>query len=228
MALTKEQEHRPVKFMKILQTRKEFFLGKSSLVNFQHEKINKKYADYNHDYRNVLYNIYKDRHKLLAADLPKTRCRINALNEVKETFENDMKDEIGKLEGKMKIGWSTMKRLALKLRLKKYNDCEELKNFKFSKNYLKRFVKEYEVTFTRRKSNQKKFSKEELNELRKPINELLSRFPMNRIINMDEIGLPLGESHQKGSFTVETDMDNFKGCVLENILSLLPLKRICL
>ena len=173
-----------------------------------------------YDYSTVLYNIYKDRHRLLTADLPKTKTNIYVFNEVKENFENDLKNEVGKLEEKMKIGWSTMKRLALKLRLKKYNDCEELKKFKFCKNYLRRFVKEKEISFTKRKSNQKKFSNEELNELRKPINELLSRFPINRIINMDESGLPLAETYQKGTFTVETDMDNFKGCVIENVSSL--------
>ena len=151
--------------------------------------------------------------------MPTTRLKyyICAPNEIKEKFENDLKDEVGKLEGKMKIGWSTMKKLALKLRLKKYNDSEELKKLKFCKNYLKRFVKVNEITFTRRKSNQKKFTTEELVELRKPINEVLSRFPINRVINMDESGLPLGQSHQKGSFTIETDMDNFKGCVIESV-----------
>ena len=148
--------------------------------------------------------------------MPKSQSNIWALNEVKENFENDLKTEVAKLEGKMKIGWSTMKRLALKLRSKKYNDCEELKKYKFCKNYLKRFVKEKEITFTRRKSNQKKFSVEELNELRKPINEVLSRFPINRVINMDESGLPLGESYLKGTFTVEKDTENFKECVFED------------
>ena len=150
--------------------------------------------------------------------MPETNSNIWERNEVKENFELDMKNEVAKLEGKMKIGWSTLKSLGKKLRLKKYNDSEELKKMKFSKGYLQRFVKEKEISFTRRKSNQKKFSTEEINELRKPINEVLSGFPLNRIINMDESGLPLAESHQKGSFTVEKDMENFKDRVIGSSL----------
>ena len=84
-------------------------------------------------------------------------------------------------------------------------------------------VKEKEISFTKRKSNQKKFSNEELNELRKPINDVLSRFPMNRIINMDESGLPLAESHQSGSFTVEKEIKNFKDCVTGRFLKSLQI-----
>ena len=162
-----------------------------------------------------MYNIYNNRHKLLAKNLPKTRTNIYNINKIKQKFENDMKSEVQKLEGKMKIGYSTLRSLAKKLRLKKYNDCEKLKNMKFSKPYLQKFVRTNEITFTRRKSNQTKFSKEELIELRKPINELLSEFPINRVINMDESGLPLNQSHQKGTFTCETDMKDFKDCVQE-------------
>ena len=125
-----------------------------------------------------------------------------------------MKEEIGKLEGQMKIGYSTVKALAGKLRSRRHSECEKLKKLKFSKNWIKRFMREHKITKTHRKSNQKKVSKEELVELRKPINDILSRFDKNRVINIDETGLHFAASHQKGSFTCETDMDNFKeGCL---------------
>ena len=121
-----------------------------------------------------------------------------------------MKEEISKLEGQMKIGWSTLKCLGKHLRAKKYSDEEDLKKLKFSKRYLQQFIKRQEVNFTRRKSNQKKISKDELDELRNPINSQLSRFSKDRVINMDETPRPYADSHQKGSFTTETNMDNFK------------------
>ena len=84
---------------------------------------------------------------------------------------------------------------------------------KFHKSWLKQFVKEYKITYTKRKSNQKKFTKAELVTLREPINKLLldNGFRPDRVINMDETGLPLTESHQKGTFTTESEnLENFK------------------
>ena len=157
---------------------------------------------------------------MLAADLETTqrpklpKTNISNRNELQRRFDLDMKEEIRKLEGVMKIGWSTLKCLGNHLRSKKYPNEEELKKLKFSKNWIKRFNREHKITKTNRKSNQKKVSEEELVELRKPINDILSRFDKNRVINIDETGLHFAASHQKGSFTCETDMDNFKeGCL---------------
>ena len=99
-----------------------------------------------------------------------------------------------------------------------------MKTLKFSKNYLRQFVKREEVNFTWRKSNQKKISNEQLNELRKPINAQLSSFSKDRVINMDETGRPYANSHQKGSFTVETNMDNFKARCCHCLQSYLELR----
>ena len=52
---------------------------------------------------------------------------------LKADFEAEVKTEIGKLEGKMKIGWSTMKKIAEKVRTRNYSDASELKNLKFTK-----------------------------------------------------------------------------------------------
>ena len=167
-------------------------------------------------FRSCFYNIYKNRNKLLSADLETTqrthlpKTNITKRDEVLRKFESDMRVEIGKLEAKMKIGWSTLRVLAKHLRSNNYPDEEVLKKLKFSKGYLQQFVKRHEVNFTRKKSNQKKISKEELYELRKPINAKLSRFSKDRLINMDETGEAYADSHQKGTFTLEKDMDNFK------------------
>ena len=139
---------------------------------------------------------------------PKTNIRKRT--DLQKRFDNDMKEEISKLEGQMKIGWSTLRCLGKHLRAKKYPDEEELKKLKFSKFYLKPFTKRINANFTRRKSNQIKISNEQLNELRKPINAQLSGFSKDRVINMDETGRPYADSHQKGSFTLESNMDNFK------------------
>ena len=78
-----------------------------------------------------MYNIYNNRHKLLAADLPTTQSNIYVKNEVKESFEHDLAEEISKLQEQMKISYTTVRNLAQKLRMKKYNDSEELKKMKF-------------------------------------------------------------------------------------------------
>ena len=52
---------------------------------------------------------------------------------VKTNFESEVKEEIGKLEGQMKIGKRTIRRIAEKVRAKRYPDCPELKYLKFSK-----------------------------------------------------------------------------------------------
>ena len=167
-------------------------------------------------FRCAFYNIYKNRKKLLAADLETTqrsdyaKTNISNRKDVQKRFDRDMKEEIAKLEGQMKIGWSTLKCMGSHLRAKKYPNEEELKKLKFSKEYLKQFVQRAEISFTRRKSNQKKISNEQLNELRKPINAQLSRFSKDRVINMDETGHPYADSHQKGTFTCEKNIENFK------------------
>ena len=131
---------------------------------------------------------------------------------IKTEFEEDLRNEILKLEGKMKIGNSTIRSLAKKLRSRNFPDSEELKKLKFSRPYIKRFTNENKIHYTTRKSNQAKVTKEELEELRRPINEILARFPKNRICNLDETGNPFAASYQKGSYTSEQNMENFKEC----------------
>ena len=108
----------------------------------------------------------------------------------------------------------------------RFNEDEDLKKMKFHKWWLKKFTKEHKVTFTKRKSNQKKFTEEELATLRDPINKLLleNGFRPDRVINLDETGLPLTESHQKGTFTTESaNLEKFKSscsffaCYLKSI-----------
>ena len=54
---------------------------------------------------------------------------------MKTDFEAEVKEEIGKLESQMKIGWTTMTQIAEKVRARKskYSEDEKLKNMKFSK-----------------------------------------------------------------------------------------------
>ena len=60
-------------------------------------------------------------------------------------FESEVKKEIGNLEGQMKIGWTTMRRIAEKVRDKRFSNCSKLKNLRFTKEtfeisrYLGRF-----------------------------------------------------------------------------------------
>ena len=172
-------------------------------------------------FRWVLKDIHTNRAQLLQADLktrkdeklPKTNLKTGKNKKpIKIEFEMELKKEIVKLESKMKIGKSTIRTLAKKLRSRNFPDSEELQKLKFSKNYLKRFTTENKITFTRRQSNQAKVTKEELEELRRPINEILARFPKNRICNLDETGNPFAKSYQRGSYTSEQNMDNFKEC----------------
>lgn len=143
--------------------------------------------------------------------LPKTNLKNNEYkNPIKIEFEEELKKEIIKLEGKMKIGKSTIRALAKKLRFRRFPDSEELKKLKFSKQYVKRFALENDLTFTKRKSNQEKITKDKLEDLRKPINEILARFPKNRICNLDETGRNFVDSPQKGTYTSEKNMDDFK------------------
>ena len=147
--------------------------------------------------------------------LRKTNLKNNEYKKpIKIEFEDELKKEIMKLEGKIKIGKSTIKNLAKKLRSRKFPNSEELKNIKFSYNYLKRFTVEKKLIHTRRKSNQVKISEDELKNLRRPINEILAKFPKNRICNLDETPMPFADSYQKGSYTSEQNLDDFKECCL--------------
>ena len=105
---------------------------------------------------------------------------------IEDEFEKTLKNEVSKLESKMKIGYSTLQRLAMKLRSRQFSQEEKLKNLKFSKKYLRRFVAEKKLNFTRRKSNQIKFSEKELAKLRKPIDKFLSEkgFKKDRCFNL--------------------------------------------
>ena len=55
---------------------------------------------------------------------------------IKAGFETEIKEEIGKLEAQMKIGWTTITKIAEKLRAKRYSTNEELKKLKFSKEII--------------------------------------------------------------------------------------------
>ena len=133
-----------------------------------------------------MYRINEQRSKILNHDQNCARKNLSRKTDIENEFEAALKDEIRKLESKMKIGFSTLKKLAEKLRARKFPDDEKLRKFKFSKPYLKRFASDQKVMFTKRKSNQIKFSEQELKELRKPIDQLLldQGFTKNRVINL--------------------------------------------
>ena len=227
-------EHRrnlPKNFMKNYQILKNYFTGTTSSSDSYQKSVSKSstnplvpLTNYNY-FRKVLESINNNKYRLLNNPsfstnpaMKKTNLKNNT--SVKTIFENDLKSEIGKLEGKMKIGKSTLKRLAEKIRSRRYSDSQELKNMKFSKPYLQRFTAEQHVNYTKKSSNQIKKTPEELEELRKPINDLLAEkgFTKDRVINLDESGFMLTESHQKGSYTIESDpQKNFKE-LLEKLL----------
>ena len=82
-------------------------------------------------------------------------------------------------------------------------------------------MKSYKILFTTRKSNQIKFSDEELASFRQPIDKLLldNGFSSNRIANMDESSVPKTFSHQRGSFTTEgQNLENFKASCINFIM----------
>ena len=130
--------------------------------------------------------------KILSSDLSlvqheNQRKNISRRKKIEEDFEDALKKEAAKLEVKMKVGLSTLKVLGTKLRAKMFSDSEELKKLKFSKPYLKRFTRDHQMSYTNRKSNQIKFTENELKDLRKPIDKILldHGFTQNRVINLD-------------------------------------------
>ena len=133
-----------------------------------------------------MHRINQQRAELLKYDQNCSRKNLSRKTDIENEFEAALKEEIRKLESKMKIGYSTLKKLAEKLRAKEFGDDEKLRKLKFCKPYLKRFTSDHKVVFTQRKSSQIKFSKEELEELRKPIDQFLSEqgFTKNRVINL--------------------------------------------
>ena len=135
-----------------------------------------------------MYRIYKQRADILKTeekyDAEKTNLPRKTI--IEDEFEKTLKNEVSILETKMKVGYSTLRRLAIKLRSRKFSQEKKLENLKFCKDYLKRFVSEKEIQFTKRKSNQIKFSEKELKELRKPIDQFLAEkgFEKNRVFNL--------------------------------------------
>ena len=138
--------------------------------------------------RRSLYKIYERREEILKTevDYDSGRSNLSRKTDIEDEFEKTLKIEISKLESKMKIGYSTLRRLALKIRSRQFGQEEKLKRMKFSKTYLKRFVSENNISYTKRKSNQIKFSQKELKELRKPIDQFLSEkgFEKDRCFNL--------------------------------------------
>jgi len=95
-------------------------------------------------FRKTLFNINRDQDYLLNTENDTTRpcsTKRSGTNIIKKTdhlkidFEAEVKEEIGKLESQMKIGWTTMTQIAEKVRARKskYSEDEKLKNMKFSK-----------------------------------------------------------------------------------------------
>ena len=91
-----------------------------------------------------MFNINRDQDYLLNTENDTTRpcsTKRSGTNIIKKTdhlkadFEAEVKEEIGKLESQMKIGWTTMTQIAEKVRARKskYSEDEKLKNMKFSK-----------------------------------------------------------------------------------------------
>ena len=91
--------------------------------------------------RKTLFNINRDQDNLLNAENVATRPLAKKTNIIQKTghlkaeFEAEVKEEIGKLEGQMKIGWTTITKIAEKVRVRKstFSENEKLKNLKFSK-----------------------------------------------------------------------------------------------
>ena len=108
-----------------------------------------------------------------------------------------------------------------------FNDVDDLKKLKFSKWWLKKFTKEHKIIYTKRKSNQIKFTDQELVTLREPIDKWLleNGFSKDRVCNLDETGQPLTESHQQGTFTTEgEDLEKFKSsCISQKYSCFLTL-----
>ena len=129
----------------------------------------------------------KEEYDLGKRNLP--RSNLPRKTKIEDEFEETLKIEVSKLESKMKIGYSTLRRLAMKIRSRQFGQDEKLKNLKFSKPYLKRFVSEKKLMFTKRKSNQIKFSEKELKELRKPIDQFLFEkgFKKDRCFNLGRV-----------------------------------------
>lgn len=92
----------------------------------------------------MLSRINREQDSLLNDENVATDPRSKKTNLLKKTgspktnFESEVKEEIGKLEGQMKIGKRTIRKIAEKIRAKKYSDCPELKNLKFSKETFKK------------------------------------------------------------------------------------------
>ena len=138
--------------------------------------------------RRSLYRINDQRAEILKTEevYDSGRSHLPRKTDIEDEFEKTLKIEVSKLESQMKIGYSTLRRLAMKLRSRQFSQEEKLKKLKFSRTYLKRFVSKNEISFTKRKSKQIKFSEEELKELRKPIDQFISEkgFKKDRCFNL--------------------------------------------
>ena len=105
-------------------------------------------------------------------------------------FEDHIKEKIARRTDSpviTKWTFSLLSTLAIKERqTEKFRDCEALKDYSFSARYWSKFMDRHGLNFPSRKSDQKNFSKAEIETFKADLNRKIMFYPSNQILNIDE------------------------------------------
>ena len=90
----------------------------------------------------------------------------------------------------------------------RFRDCEALKERSFTNRYWGKFMSRHGLDFSTRKSDQKNFSDEEIENFRNQMNRKIMFYPIGQILNFDESGIFWNQMHgriivKKGTVKIE-------------------------
>ena len=90
----------------------------------------------------------------------------------------------------------------------RFRDCEALKERSFTNRYWAKFMSRHGLDFSTRKSDQKNFSDEEIENFRNQMNRKIMFYPIGQILNFDESGIFWNQMHgriivKKGTVKIE-------------------------
>ena len=110
-----------------------------------------------------------------------------------EQFEEHLKLKIcEKTEsaGSFKWTYALLQAFALNERTKEpFNQCDEIQKMCFSSRYWMKYLHRKNLNFSKRKSDQKRFTPTELEKFRLPVDRKMMFYPLDTILNFDETGV---------------------------------------
>ena len=127
-------------------------------------------------------------------------------------FEEHIKEEIARRTDSPEIlKWtiSLLTTLALMERqTERFRDCEALKERSFTSRYWSKYMSRYGLDFSTRKSDQKNFTEQEIENFRNEMNRKIMFYTIDQMLNFDESGVFWNQMHgriivKKGKVKIE-------------------------